>query len=51
MAEALARGEHNNVRIGVTLFRDKLRDYTAPGGDGHEGLIERVKDKIHDIVE
>lgn len=26
MAEALARGEPNRVRIGLTLFRDTIRD-------------------------
>lgn len=52
MAEALARGTPNATRIGTTLFRSKLRDYTAPraiGGD--EGLVEKVKEKIRDIVE
>ena len=55
MAEALVRGEPNNVRIGLTLFRDKVDDFTAPGGqtkgDDGEGIIDKVKDKIRDIVE
>ena len=51
MAEALARGEPNRVRIGVTLFRDKLQDYTAPDGTGDEGLLGKVKEKLHDIVD
>jgi pyruvate dehydrogenase (quinone)/pyruvate oxidase len=54
MAEALARGEPNRVRIGVTLFRDKVDDLLAPGGrangDG-EGLLDKVKDKLRDVVE
>jgi len=51
MAEALARGEPNGVRIGLTLFREKLRDYAAPAGGEHEGLVERVKERIRDIIE
>ena len=31
MAEALARGEPNRGRIALTLFRNKIRDYTAKG--------------------
>jgi pyruvate dehydrogenase (quinone) len=52
MAEALARGEPNRVRIGETLFRDKVDDLLAPGGhaDGN-GVVEKVKDKLRDIVE
>jgi len=55
MAEALVRGEPNAVRIGLTLFRDKVNDFTAPGGhtDGadDESLLDKVKDKIRDIVD
>ncbi len=54
MAEALVRGEPNRVRIGLTLFRDKVDDLFAPGGhaDGEDaGIVEKVKDKIRDIVE
>ena len=54
MGEALARGEPNRVRIGETLFRDKVDDLFAPGGhaNGHdEGVVDKVKDKIRDIVE
>lgn len=29
MAEALARGEPNATRIGLTLVRDKVRDYAG----------------------
>jgi pyruvate dehydrogenase (quinone)/pyruvate oxidase len=29
MAEALARGEPNGSRIALTLFRDKIDDYTG----------------------
>ena len=52
MAEALARGEPNRVRIGETLFRDKVDDLLAPGGhaDGN-GVVEKVKGKLRDIVE
>jgi pyruvate dehydrogenase (quinone) len=31
MAEALARGEPNGARIALTLFRDKVSDYTRRG--------------------
>ena len=31
MAEALARGEPNRGRIALTLFRNKIRDYTGRG--------------------
>ncbi len=34
MAEALARGEPNRVRIGLTLFRDKIRDLSEPPAAG-----------------
>ena len=51
LAEALARGEPNRARIGVTLFRDKVRDFLAPGGREDDGVLEKVKDKVRDIVE
>jgi len=52
MAEALAKGTPNSVRIGTTLFRSKLRDFAAPRAtDEDEGLIDKVKDKIRDIVD
>ncbi|MGI8690680.1 MAG: hypothetical protein ACR2M3_19030, partial [Thermomicrobiales bacterium] len=54
MAESLARGEPNRVRIGTTLFRDKVDDLFVTGGhaDGaDEGLIDKMKDKIRGIVE
>jgi len=52
LAEALAKGTPNNVRIGVTIFRDKIDDLLAPGGhaDG-DGIVDRVKGKLRDIVE
>jgi pyruvate dehydrogenase (quinone)/pyruvate oxidase len=31
-AEAMARGEPNAVRLGLTLFRDKVEDLTRPRG-------------------
>jgi pyruvate dehydrogenase (quinone) len=51
LAEALARGEPNRARLGVTLFRDKVRDFLAPGGREDEGVLEKVQDKVRDIVE
>jgi hypothetical protein len=42
------------VRIGVTLFRDKVDDLFAPSGHANgkdEGVVEKVKEKIHDIIE
>jgi pyruvate dehydrogenase (quinone)/pyruvate oxidase len=32
MGEAIARGQPNRARIGLTLFRDKVEDLTHPGG-------------------
>lgn len=49
MAEALARGEPNRVRVAETLFRDKVTDFLAPtdGGDGVAGAIkENVRKAI-----
>ena len=51
LAEALARGEPNRARIGVTLFRDKVRDFLAPAGRDDDGVLEKVKEKVRDIVE
>jgi pyruvate dehydrogenase (quinone) len=48
MAKALARGEPNRGRIAATLFRDKVRDFTAPSGNG--GPVETVKEKIRDTI-
>ena len=53
MAESLARGEPNRIRIGATLFRDKVDDFFVTGGhndSADEGLIDKVKDKIRGIV-
>lgn len=49
MAQALARGEPNRGRIAATLFRDKVRDFTAPSGNGG-GPVETVKEKIRDTI-
>ncbi len=54
MAESLVRGEPNRVRIGTTLFRDKVDDLFVTGGHKNgtdEGLIDKMKDKIRDIIE
>ena len=41
MAQALARGQPNASRIGLTLFRDKVKDFFAPrGGVREEGAAE-----------
>jgi hypothetical protein len=42
------------VRIGTTLFRDKVDDLFVTGGHKNgadESVIDKVKDKIRDIVE
>jgi pyruvate dehydrogenase (quinone)/pyruvate oxidase len=38
MAEALARGEPNAARVGLTLFRDKVNDIFR-GREGREGPV------------
>jgi pyruvate dehydrogenase (quinone) len=49
LAEALARGEPNRVRIGETIFRDRVRDILAPGGDEQQGFIDTVKEKGREL--
>ncbi|MGA7672703.1 MAG: thiamine pyrophosphate-dependent enzyme [Nitrolancea sp.] len=49
MAEALVRGEPNRVKIGETLFRDKIHDFTVVGGNGH-GPVDAVKERVRDMV-
>lgn len=49
MAEALARGEPNRGKIAATLFRDKLKDFTAPSGNG--GPVEAVKETVRHALD
>ncbi len=48
VAEALLRGEPNRVKIGETIFRDKLNDFTVTtDGDGPVGAVkERVREMV-----
>ncbi len=48
MAEALARGEPNRTRIGITLFRDVV-DETAYAA-APSGVLERVKETVEEAV-
>ncbi len=48
MAEALAHGEVNRNRIGITLFRDVVSE--AAYGASPAGVIERIKDKVEDLL-
>jgi hypothetical protein len=48
MGEALARGDVNRERIGVTLFRDVVSEkgYAAAPA----GVLERVKDAVEGVL-
>ncbi|MDQ6647489.1 MAG: thiamine pyrophosphate-binding protein [Pseudomonadota bacterium] len=48
MAEALAHGEVNRKRIGITLFRDVVEE--ASYGESPAGVLERIKDKVEDLL-
>jgi pyruvate dehydrogenase (quinone) len=48
MAEALARGEPNRKRVGITLFRDVVHE--ADFGAAPAGVIGEVKEKVADLV-
>jgi len=47
-AEALLRGEPNRVKIAVTIFRDKINDFTTTTGDG--GPLGAVKERVRGLV-
>ncbi len=49
MAESLIRGEPNRVKIGETIFRDKIHDFTVSGGNGN-GPVDAVKERVRDMV-
>ena len=42
MAESLARGEPHRGRIAVTLFRDKMKDWSDPVGRGRNHRPEEA---------
>ncbi|MBV9356245.1 MAG: pyruvate oxidase [Chloroflexi bacterium] len=48
MAEALARGEPNRKRVGVTLFRDVVHE--ADFAAAPAGIIGQVKERVSDLV-
>jgi pyruvate dehydrogenase (quinone) len=48
MAEALARGEPNRERIGLTLFRNAINE--AGFSASPSGVASRVKDKVEDLL-
>jgi pyruvate dehydrogenase (quinone)/pyruvate oxidase len=48
MAEALARGEVNRHRIGVTLFRNAVDE--AAFAQSPSGLLGEVKEKVADLL-
>ncbi|HUZ01542.1 MAG TPA: thiamine pyrophosphate-dependent enzyme, partial [Thermomicrobiaceae bacterium] len=50
LGKALVRGEPNRVRIGQTLFRDKVTDFTAAApGNGH-GPVDAVKTVLRHLT-
>jgi pyruvate dehydrogenase (quinone) len=49
LAQALARGEPNRGKIAATLFRDKVKDFTAPSED--DGAVGAVKDKMREALD
>jgi pyruvate dehydrogenase (quinone)/pyruvate oxidase len=48
MGEALARGEPNRGRIGLTLFRDVVQE--ASFGASPSGVVERIKEGVADVI-
>ena len=48
MAVALARGEPNRKRIGLTLFRDAVAEAAFPAADA--GIAARVAGAVGDII-
>jgi pyruvate dehydrogenase (quinone) len=48
MAEALARGEPNRKRVGITLFRDVVHEADFAAAPG--GVLGDAKDKVADLL-
>ncbi|HYO48517.1 MAG TPA: thiamine pyrophosphate-dependent enzyme, partial [Chloroflexia bacterium] len=48
MAQALAKGEPNRARIGLTLFRNAVDE--AAFSASPSGVVGRVKDKVEDLL-
>jgi hypothetical protein len=49
MAQALARGEPNRERIGLTLFRNVVDEAAFSGSPS--GVVARLTDKVGDILD